>query len=41
MASKTVIHSVPPSKPVPEKVPKTPVMDWIRNGFQFPKADAK
>jgi hypothetical protein len=36
-APKTVIHSVPPSKPVPEKPkPKTTALDWIRNGFRFP-----
>jgi len=35
-ASKTVNHSVPASKPVPKEVPKSTVMDWIRNEFQFP-----
>jgi hypothetical protein len=39
-ASKTVIHSVPQAKPVPEK-PKYTALDWIRNGFRFPKAGAK
>jgi hypothetical protein len=37
MASKTVIHSVPQAKPVPEKPqPKYTALDWIRNGFRFP-----
>jgi hypothetical protein len=35
-APKTVIHSVPPSKPVPKEVPKSTALDWIRNGFRFP-----
>ena len=39
MASQTVIHSVPQSKsPAPKEPPKpkTTVMDWMRNGYQFP-----
>jgi hypothetical protein len=36
-ASKTVIHSVPLSKPVRKEIPKTTVMQWIRNGCRFPE----
>ena len=32
----------PPAKPSEtEPKPKTTVMDWIRNGYRFPKAGAK
>lgn len=41
MASKTVIHSVPASKPVPKDVPKSTAMDRTRNGFRFPAARAE
>jgi hypothetical protein len=39
MASKTVVHSVSPSKQVPQQKnpkPKFTVLEWIRAGFRFP-----
>jgi len=39
MAEKTVVHSVCPSKQVASQQnpkPKFTVLEWIRNGFQFP-----
>jgi hypothetical protein len=42
MAEKTVVHSVPQSKPVPPKPkPKITAMEWIRAGFRFPGKEAK
>jgi hypothetical protein len=45
MASQTVVHSVPQSKPPALKEeppkPKSTFLEWVRNGFRFPGKGVK